>query len=156
SAAFLALYDVAAGWAVRGPAPEKVVSFFEYGESIEAKLRRMVGLTSTPALPFAPVGFLEPGPGGDLPAAPEPGDDLLVASYGMSFSNDVTQALTEVAPAITARFVAAPSAPASHAYAAYTVDRGRHKADVVILGVLASSVPGLLTHGLTWYFVSPY
>jgi hypothetical protein len=54
------------------------------------------------------------------------------------------------------RSIAGPAAPPNYSYAAYKLDRGRHKADVVILGILASSVKGLRTmNGSTWQFEAP-
>ena len=76
---------------------------------------------------------------------------MLVATYGMSFSNNVSRAMKTIDPRITLRLIAGPSAPPNYSFAAYNLDRGQHKADVVILGILASSVPGMSSiTGMTW------
>ena len=153
---FLGIYDVATAAMIRRPIPQKIQRFFNYGLSIEEKIAIAVGLRSEPVSVIARLGFLDPPPDQGQPSKRRPDSPLFVASYGMSFSADLTVGMSNADPSITTRILVAPSAPPNHAYAGYLRDRGRHDADVVMLGVLASSVPGLLTRSMTWYFVSPY
>src|SRR5512135_513845 len=143
----------------RGPimrAPGWPVQYFDYGRSIEGKIRRLIGPADTMTAPLAKAGWIDPGPGPEAPAQPGPGHDLLVAVYGMSFSNQVAQAMAMLDPRIDLRLVAGPAAPANHSFAAYLADRDRHEAQVVILGLLASSVKALAsTSGMNWRFEGP-
>lgn len=131
--------------------------YFNYGRSIEGKLPQIIGPTDDSSSKFAVVGWLDPA---SLPAEPPPGwgegKNKLVSIYGMSFAGQVGYALQELDRNIGLRLVAAPAAPPSYTYAAYQLDRGRHHADVVILGVLASSVKALRSiSALTWQFEAP-
>ena len=138
--------------------PGQLNVYFEYGRSIEGKISRMVGPTDKSGSPIAVAGWLDPKSWKRLgePISPAPGEDLLVAIYGMSFSNHVGEAMKEMDPRIALRRIAGPAAPPNYSYAAYTLDRGRHQADVVVLGLLASSVKALRTmNGMTWQFEGP-
>ena len=61
----------------------------------------------------------------------------------MSFTNDVGKAMQQIEPQITIRKIDGPTAPPNHSFTAYSLDRKNHDADVVIWGILASSVQGL-------------
>jgi hypothetical protein len=154
--AFLALYDVVVGWGVTLPkVPAKVRSFFDYGLSIEEKYHRAVGLTPLPPSPIRELGFLEP------PAKPRTygradAGALTLSFYGMSFSEDVGRGVARLEPGSNVRAFGAPSAAPNHALADFEVDPDRGKSDVAVLGVLGSSVAGVLTRCMTWYFVAPY
>ncbi len=128
--------------------------YFEYGRSIEGKIRLMVGPTEEQSHPMARTGWLEP-PVGQPRSIPE-GSDLLVAVYGMSFSAHASLAMHEQDPGIAVRNAGGPGATLSHSYAMYQRDRGEHEASVVVLGLLASSFPSLstVTHA-TWNFEAP-
>ncbi len=127
--------------------------YFDYGRSIEGKIRRMVGRTDEETHPMALAGWFEAWE--QLPTGPE-ADGPLIAVYGMSFSARVALILEQLAPAVTLRVISAPSAPLSHSYTAYQRDRDRHGADVVILGILASSLARVnsITH-MTANFEAP-
>jgi hypothetical protein len=129
--------------------------YFNYGWSIEAKLRRAVGPTDETSSPLMLAGWIERDVTKAPPVpAPSPGG-LVVSSYGMSFSNQVVEGLAEVDPRIQLRLFGGPGAPVNHAYATYERDRV-NKSNVVILGILGSSVQGLATNnGMTWRFEGP-
>ena len=138
--------------------PGQLNTYFEYGRSVEGKLSRMVGATDESSSSLAVAGWLDPQLWKklDLPVSPEPDQDLLVAIYGMSFSNYVGDEMKAIDSKLGVRAIAGPAAPPNYSYAAYKLDRGRHQADVVILGVLASSVKALRTmNGSTWQFEAP-
>ncbi len=138
--------------------PHPLVNYLEYGRSIEGKVRRLVGPTEETTGPLAYAGWipLQQGSENDLPVEAELGDDLLVSFYGMSFSDQIATATTEVDPAITVRMRGGPAAPANHSLATYLEDRNRAEPDAVVLGVLASSVRGIETvTGMTWMFENP-
>ena len=161
---FLFLFDVSINFLFPYSSNPNVTSpgqlnvYFEYGRSVEGKISRMVGSTNESSSPLAVAGWLDPELWSklNLPVSRAPGDDLLVAMYGMSFSNQVGEAMGAMDSKITFRGIAGPAAPPNYSFAAYTLDRGRHQADVVILGVLASSVKALRTmNGMTWQFEGP-
>ncbi|MEL6552692.1 MAG: hypothetical protein AAFQ63_04405 [Cyanobacteria bacterium J06621_11] len=114
--------------------------YFEYGRSIEGKLNRMIKDTVEDSAPIVEAGWIEPNRWRKLHQTPLAGDDLLVASYGMSFSEDVAIALTEIDNQMTQRIVVGPSAPANHTFASFIADTEGQNADVAVFGVLASSV----------------
>lgn len=127
----------------RKTAPGRLNRYFDYGRSIEGKISRQVGSTKEKSGLLAQVGWLNPQNWQERPTSPEKGKNLLVATYGMSFSNHVSHAMKAINPHISLRLIAGPAAPPNHSFAAYTLDRDNHKADVVILAILASSVKGL-------------
>jgi hypothetical protein len=124
------------------PAPLSL--YFDYGRSLESKAFRQLGKTDDQSAPIAQAGWLNDSGKGE-PTQPKPGSDILVTFYGMSFSNQVGEAVQKLDPKITTRLIAAPYAPPNHSFAAYQRDRASAKvsAKVVILGILASSVQGL-------------
>jgi hypothetical protein len=161
---FLFVFDVSINFRFPYPSDPRVTSpgrlnlYFEYGRSVEGKLARMIGSTDELSSPIAQAGWLDPELWKKLniPTNRAPGEDLLVAIYGMSFSNQVGEAMKEMDAKIGLRLVAGPAAPPNYAFAAYNLDRGKHQADVAILGILASSVKALRTiSGLTWFFEAP-
>jgi hypothetical protein len=161
---FLFLFDVSINLLFPYPSDPRVTSpgqlnlYFEYGRSIEGKLARIIGPTDESSAPIAKAGWLDPEYWKELnfPTTRAPGEDLLVSIYGMSFSNDVGEAMKKIDSRIGLRLVAGPGAPPHYSFTAYKLDRGRHKADVVILGILASSVRAMrTTSGLTWSFEAP-
>jgi hypothetical protein len=128
--------------------------YFEYGRSVEGKIRQMVGPTEALSHPLALTGWLDPPT--DQPTAVPEGSDLLVAVYGMSFSANAANAMHAQDQGLAVRNAGGPGATLGHSYAMYRRDRGEHAASVVVLGVLASSFPGLstMTHA-TWNFEAP-
>ncbi len=161
---FLVVFDVSINFLFPYPLDPHVTSpgelkvYFEYGRSIEGKLSRAIGSTDESSSSIAQVGWLDPELWKKLnvPVSRGPNEDLLVAIYGMSFSNNVGEAMKEIDSRIGLRMIAGPAAPPNYSLAAYTLDRGRHQADVVILGLLASSVKAIKTmNGMTWQFESP-
>jgi hypothetical protein len=139
----------------RQPPSDQLVSYFDYGRSIEGKIRRLVGPTDETSGPLATAGWIDDDVIAEQPQRAERSDGLLVSVYGMSFSSQVATAMAELDSRITPRLFAGPSAPANHSFAFYQRDRGGN-ARVVILGILASSVVGLATdNGMTWRFEGP-
>lgn len=133
----------------------RLVEYFNYGLSIEAKIRRAIGPTDATTGQLMHAGWI-----GDQiarahkePAAPP--NSLLVSFYGMSFSDDIARTMAELDPSVRLRLFDGPGAPPNHSYALYSADRGGNS-QVVVLGILGSSVPGLLTNnGMTWRFEGP-
>jgi hypothetical protein len=158
---FLIGFDVAVNFLYPHPTDPRqrpsgqLVTYFDYGRSIEGKIRRLIGPTDETSGPLASAGWID---GDDIAKQPDRAarrDGLLVTVYGMSFSLQVGTAMAELDSRITLRLLGGPAAPANHSFAYYQRDRGGN-AQVVILGVLASSVMGLATNnGMTWRFEGP-
>lgn len=158
--AFLVLADLATGLAFRMPSdprvpPGELAQYFDFGNSIEAKLRRMVRPTDAASAPTATIGWLEPA--ADPLAIEQAGaGKTLVAVYGQSFSFQAAEAMERQDSTLVLRKRGGPAAPPSQGFALWQVDRARVHADVAILGVLASSVRGIdAATAATWQFESP-
>jgi hypothetical protein len=159
---WLVVLDVLVGVVSRYPAggpaarPTALQRYFDYGRSIEGRAARMVGPTDETSAPLAVAGWLEPTVWQPRWAHASDPSDLTVAMYGSSFAMDVGEELDAMDSDLRVRFAGGPGAPISHSYAAYGLDRRQYDAPIVVLGILASAVPGLETvTGLTWLFDSP-
>jgi len=137
--------------------PSSLERYFEYGRSVEGKLPRIVGPTDATTAPIAFAGWLHPEDWKVQPSKPERKDGVLIAVYGMSFAADLGKAVCARDDRFTMRFIGGPSAPPNFVYAAYELDRGRYEGKVAVLGILASSLRGMMTlTGMTWNFEQPY
>jgi hypothetical protein len=136
--------------------PSRLTSYFQYGRSIEGKIVRLIGTSDATAAQIASAGWRSAPPGPAQPTRPRPGSDLLLANYGMSFSEQVGDALAKIDPKLTVRSWGGPSAPPNCAYGYYLADRGRHDADVVMLGILSNRVAAMeSTSGMNNSFEGP-
>jgi hypothetical protein len=157
----LAAIDVAVQFAFPMPAsprvtPGSLAQYFAYGLSIEAKLKRMVAPTDAGSAPIVLAGWID-RECHQLPPPVPPGKTG-VTVYGMSFSNHIAQQLRELDPQLSISTYAGPGAPPNHSYACFKAVSalGRDPDHFQVLGVLASSLPKLLTlTGLTTTFESP-
>lgn len=158
TAVFLVAADLGLGLAFRMPAdptrpPAPVAQYFDFGSSIEAKTRRMVGEREADTAPSALSGWLEPPAAGGASRVP---GRRLVTAYGQSFTFQVTGPMAKLDTSLVLRTLGGPASPASHGYALWEADRRRVRSDVAILGVLASSVRGIdATSAATWQFEAP-
>ena len=144
---FPKMFDERPTWAQR---------YFDRGRSVEGKLNRMVGDDLENSAPIIASGWIDPDDWRDLPQAPQGDDDLLVSFYGMSFTNRASDALVEIDGNMTARNIAAPSAPPNHTFAAYMADREGRNADYAVFGILASSIRRMRSmSGMNWTYSYP-
>jgi hypothetical protein len=156
----LVVIDVGVGSAFRMPAEARsegssLQNYFNYGRSIEGKLRYLVGKTPEEDAPIVKAGWLlqECDVEKSFPAG-KPGFDV----YGMSFSGLIADQMTRLDRDLASRQFGGPAAPPSHSYACFLQRFGakRDLAAVQIVGVLASSVRRMETvSGLTTSFESP-
>lgn len=158
--AWIALLDVSLGVAFRMPhdprtRPSPLAQYFDFGTSTEVKIRRMAGRDAGHAAPVAGAGWLDPR---DWPADPVvPAGRARVTVYGQSFTYAIGESLAALDSSRVFRARGGPAAPVSHLVAIHDVDRRLVASDVVILGVLASSLRGVdAATGATWMFESPY
>lgn len=136
--------------------PNSLERYFDHGRSIQGKLSRTLDDPTPEGLKLLNAGWIDPQSWQAEPTAVEADDDLLVAIYGMSFAKDVGQALIELDSQITLRNMSSPAAPPSHSFAKFMADTDRKNADVVVIGILASSVQRMRSlSGMSWSYESP-
>lgn len=162
---FLGVIDVTVNRLLRYPTgpnaamtASRFQTYFEYGRSLEGKINTMVGPTDAETSLVAQAGWLDPEQWKreQLPTGLSHGKQHLIAVYGQSFTLNVADRLAKLDPSMAVRGIGAPAGPPSYAYAAYTLDLGGHQADIVMLGLLASSVKGMTAmNGMTWQFEGP-
>lgn len=137
--------------------PSKLQDYFEYGRSVEGKLERMTRPNKEDSSPRVRGGWLNSNKHESLPKIVENPDEILVAFYGMSHTEQLWKAIHKIDNKFIIRGSMAAGAPPNWSYAAYEIDRGRHKADAVVLGILTDSVaPIAATTGMTAFFDSAY
>lgn len=157
---WLALVDLAINLAFAPPAGVQRLSglqrYFDYGRSVEGKLLRAVTPDPKTSAPIIPAGWIDANAYRALPSERATGSDMLVAAYGQSFTLNALHEAAKLDGKLTLRPIGGPAAPPSHAYAAYQVDEPLRNADVVLLGLLSSSVVHVSSlSGLIWSFENP-
>lgn len=155
--------------------PTALQQYFDYGRSVEGKLRRMAGTSLQTGAALAQQGWLAPAPvstlaataaSARLAAAPDglqrtggatTAQAVRVAVYGQSFTMQIADLLPQLEPRWhIVRRQGAPAAPLSHSYAAYRADTDQPHADVILVGILASSLPRLVSlSNMTAWFEAP-
>ena len=133
-----------------------LVQYFEYGRSVPGKIDRWR------ERPGIPGNLLEVAWRDDILATSREGfaaeqGDPVVRSYGMSFVDQILQAAQEQEPGLTLDLHAGPSAPPNFTYTLFQDDAANRRAgDVVVLGILSSSVSGMAAlSNRTWIFEQP-
>jgi hypothetical protein len=153
---WMALADWAIGVALKPGSrrfPE-LQRYFEYGRSVEGQLDHMMSGVRDGRILGA--GWVEPERLRQLPSTAAPGTDLLVVAYGQSFTLNAVNGAASIDQRLTLRRIGGPGAPASHSYWAYRVDAPLRRADVVVFGVLSSTVGQLSSmSGLLSMFENP-
>ena len=153
----LVLFDAVVGLTFRQPSDPRQASsslqtYFDYGRSIEGKLRRLVGSTPEQDAPIVEAGWLANDC--DIATPPSPGK-LAFDIYGMSHSDQLAEQMQRLNSGLAGHSFAGPAAPASHSYACFVrrVEAKHERAPVQILGLLASQILRLETiSGLTTSF----
>jgi hypothetical protein len=130
--------------------------YFEYGRSVEGKLARTMAADPKKEGLILEAGWLDPEPWKGEPDRRKEGSDLMVAAYGQSFTMHALRDASQMDPRITMRAIGGPAAPPNHSYAAYKLDEPLRKVDVVVFGILSSSVADIGSmSGLIWHFENP-
>jgi hypothetical protein len=154
----LIVMDAVIGFAFRMPAESaratSLQRYFDYGRSIEGKLRRYVGSSPDQDAMIVRAGWLSDC---DFPTLVRPGKRMFDI-YGMSFSDNIADHLEQLDSNLAGQRFAGPGAPPNHSYACF-IRRAQSRvalAPIQILGVLASSIPRMETlSGLTTSFEQP-
>lgn len=133
--------------------PTFLQDYFEYGQSMERKLAKMTRRTVDESAPRVNGGWLNSERQESLPKKKSRPDEVLVALYGMSHTQQLWRAIQKTDEKYLIRGFMAAGATPNWTYAAYEVDKGRHEADVAILGIMTEGVSLVTsTTGTTAYF----
>lgn len=137
--------------------PSFLQSYFDYGRSVEGKLQWMTRSTVNESAPRVNGGWLKSDKYLTLPVKATGQDEILIALYGMSHTEELWKAIAKTDKRYLIRGFMAGGATPNWSYAAYEFDRGRHKADVVVLGILTDSIPLITsTTGMTAHYDMSY
>lgn len=130
--------------------PGKLSQYFDYGRSIESKLYRKVSNNNETADNITKAGWFKSSNN------KKTNNKKRVFIYGMSFSNHIGEIISKRDDTLDVKMFAGPGAPLNHSYTYYQYHRPHQKGDIVILGILASSLPMIntLTH-MTSNFEGP-
>jgi hypothetical protein len=130
-------------------------NYFDYGRSIEGKLRRDVGVTPDQDAPIVKAGWLENECNTATQAQP---GKISFDIYGMSFSNQIADHMERLDAGLVSQRFGGPSAPPNHSYACFIhrIESVGNLATIQIFGILASSLRRMETiSGLTTSFEGP-
>lgn len=137
--------------------PSFLQGYFEYGRSVEGKLAVMTRHNEDESAPRVTGGWLKSDRNNSLPSKASKPDEVLVALYGMSHTKELWTDISKTDKRYLIRGFMAAGATPNWSYAAYEFDRGRHKADVAILGIMTEGVSLVTsTTGMTAYFDISY
>lgn len=155
---YLILIDIGVNIVFHFPAnpqktpPSFLQGYFEYGRSIEGKFNSMLKAARLQSEPTLGYGWLKGKSIDSQPQKAIPGHTL-VAVYGMSHTKLLGEAMAHIDSKYMIRSITAPGAPVGWSFTAYENDKDKHKADVVILGIMTDNIPLLgATSGATTYF----
>lgn len=118
--------------------PGRLTRYFDYGRSIVGKLTLRVTPECKGGDAVIRAGWLDVAKWQSL-AGSDGQSGMVVAGYGQSFTFNALKSAARDRPGWRLRLIGGPAAPISHSLAAYRLDRAR-RADVVVLGVLASAI----------------
>jgi hypothetical protein len=136
--------------------PGAVALYFDYGRSMEARLRRATRADPDESAPITTAGWYEPLVASERP---EKEGSVEVSVYGMSHAVRLAEALHEVSPRYEVRSVGAPGATTNWAYGAFLRDAGRGDSKVAVLAIMSSTLPMILSPApMNWNtsFALPY
>ena len=122
--------------------PNPLALYFDYGRSMEGRLRRATRSTPEATAPITLAGWYDPLIAIERHA--EPGAPK-VTIYGMSHAVRLADALDEVAPQYRVRSIGAPGAGTNWAYGAFLRDEHDRIGDVAVLAIMSSTLPMILS-----------
>ena len=148
TALFLIAIDFVVGKAFAYPddpqnlSPNPVALYFDYGRSMEGRLRRATRADPDRSAPITLAGWYDP-----LIDVERPASDgaTSVTIYGMSHAVRLADALDETEPGYRVRSVGAPGASTNWSYGAFLRDEKRTASDVAVLAIMSSTLPMILS-----------
>lgn len=162
AALWLVAIDLAANLAFAYPRDPKNVSpnplalYFDYGRSMEGRLRRATRADPGQTAPITLAGWYSPLTAVERPAKPQ-GTEVTI--YGMSHAVRLADALQAVSLRYRARSVGAPGASTNWSYGAFLRDSGRGKSRAAVLAIMSSTLPMIVSSSpMNWNtsFAMPY
>ena len=151
---WLVVLDVGASIAFSFPAdvkdvnPGKLQLFFDYGRSMEARVRRMTRANPADTAPITLAGWYKPLKAVERPAQP---GAIPVTVYGMSHAVRLADALHALSPNYAVRTVAGPGATTNWSFGAFRRDAGNRGSKVVVLAIMSSTLPEITSMTpMTW------
>ena len=135
-----------------------LVRYFDYGRSVPGKLARWEANPDAPGNLFNvawPSAMLAQS--AEKFAKETEGGGPVIRAYGMSFVKNILHAARTHRPELQVDHHAGPGAPPNLTFSLFLDDRpNRRPGDIAVLGILASSVPGLAAlSNRTWVFEQP-
>jgi hypothetical protein len=128
--------------------PSTLQLYFDYGRSVEGKLRRETRANPAETAPITLTGWYDPLEAAEPRTNPE---KQIVTIYGMSHAVRLGQALNRVSNLFAARIVGAPGATTNWSYGAYLRDRGGGKNRAVVLAFMSANFMAINTmSSMTW------
>ncbi|HEY1685402.1 MAG TPA: hypothetical protein VGG19_11610 [Tepidisphaeraceae bacterium] len=147
---FLVLFDFAINHVYQVPKnrlaePTPSQIFFNAGNSLKTTLRTMVGPDKHSDRLIAPAGWV-PRPS-DVATAQRSTSQasLSISFYGMSFTDHIANIIRTLDHSIIVNSYGGPAAPPNRTYADYLARYQTDHSDVVVFGILSSSVPAMGT-----------
>ena len=141
----LAVLDIAVGAMARMPVdprvqPSSLQRYFDYGRSIEGKLRAMVKPEDERSGPIVVAGWIDSS---CRRTVPKVAGTLGISIFGNSFSGQLSDSLRKLDPNVSLEEYLGPGAPPSHSYSCFVKESsfGGDRHDIQIIGVTASSLP---------------
>ena len=162
AAAFLVLFDIGVNLLFAYPQdpqnlnPNRLQLYFDYGRSMEGRLRRATRLDPTQTAPITLAGWYEPITA--VQRADKPGGKTITL-YGNSQTVRLAEALQKVSPRYSARTIAGPGSTANWGYGAFLRDKNASASEAVVLTIMPSNLPMITTmSAMTWNmsFAMPY
>lgn len=159
---WLIVLDILAGVLFRYPSdpkdlnPGPLALYFDYGRSMEGRLRRATREDPDASAPITLAGWYDPLVDTERPA---PAGAPRVTIYGMSHAMRLADALHMEAPELLVRSVGAPGATANWSFGAFRRDPERKQSDVAVLAIMSSTLPMILSPApMDWNtsFAMPY
>lgn len=156
---WLVVIDVGANLAFAYPAdvrnvnPGRLQLFFDYGRSMEGRLRRMTRADPARTAPITLAGWYRPLVAVERPVKP---GGALVTVYGMSHAVRLADALQRISDRYSTRSVGAPGASTNWSFGAYRRDADRKRSKVVVLAIMSSTLPNITSMTpMTWNISFP-
>ena len=122
--------------------PGGLALYFDYGRSMEGRLRRGTRSDPRETAPITLAGWYRPLTA--VERTPKPGS-VEVSVYGMSHAVRLADALQQVSPRYQVRSIGAPGASTNWSYGAFLRDEGRKRSKAAVLAIMSSTLPMTLS-----------
>lgn len=140
----------------RNVSPNPLALYFDYGRSMEGRLRRATRADPAASAPITLAGWYEPLTA--VERSPKPGADTITI-YGMSHAVRLAGALQAVSPNYRVRSVGAPGAGTNWSYGAFLRDKDKGQSKAAVLAIMSSTLPMIVSAApMNWNtsFAMPY